>query len=49
MVNCILAIILFSDDNFEVRFSAYHYVPTSSLHHAQYATIRINTVSALKF
>ena len=39
----IFEIILFSDD-FEVRFWDYDYVLTSSLAHAQWATIRTNTV-----
>ena len=41
----VFAIILFSDGDIEVRFWAYHYVPSSSLAQTQCITIRMNTVS----
>ncbi len=43
----ISAIILFTDNNFEVRFWAHHYVSNSSFVHAQSITLRMNMLSEI--
>ncbi len=44
----IFAIFLFSDDVFQVKFPVYHFVSTSCLAHAQWASIWINMVCTFK-
>ncbi len=40
----VFAIILFSDDVFEIKFRAYNFVPASCLAHARWASFRVDTV-----